>query len=318
GSNGKTTTVSILTEVLINFGYKVALGGNVGTPILSLLNSSYDFFVIELSSFQLEAISKLDLEIGVILNITDDHLDRHYSYENYLNIKKKIFKNSKCQIANISLMPFLNEYKGVSYFGEGTNCKYLENSTILLNNLEYNLKTDIRGKQFIYNAIIVLMIINKMDLDLKKAIEYISLFKPSKHRFSLVSRYKDASWIDDSKATNEGSAIAALDNFQKNDDIYLLLGGVSKGCNFLNLKKFLTKFINIKVYAFGESKLKFQDIFKDTILCNTLEEAVLKINNKVKKDSIILLAPGCSSFDQFMNYADRGNKFIEIIGKLNG
>lgn len=304
GTNGKTSTASIIYEILKKEGFDVRLAGNIGKPILKLKKGNKKtIYIIEISSFQLEIDTKLKPEIAVLLNISEDHLDRHSNMIEYRDIKSNIFKNQDKN--DYSIISIDDKYS--KYIAD----KNLKSKKILFT--KSDLPVDV-NLSYNFEAIEKVLEIFKIGKGVIK--KRIKEFKGLKHRMELV--YDDGSirFINDSKATNVSAANLAIHSFK---DIFWIGGGYSKNNDLskLNLSSSEIKGIFLIGSAASEIKKLSPSVKKPSIYKNLSDatKAAFKAAKKNKKGSI-LLSPGCSSHDQFRNYEDRGTIFIKIISSL--
>ena len=287
GTNGKTT-VSLLLEKFISLkGLSSKAIGNIGNPVLNFVDTHKDYFVIEVSSFHLDISDNLKSDLSILLNISEDHLDRHKSFENYKDIKNSIFNNSKISIGN---KDDENIKKGLTeYFNGDTNIDTtnLNAVKVVLDNIGINFSFE--------------------ELEKHK-------FKPE-HRMEIF--YKDKLnrvFINDSKATNCGATLAAINSLKGEKKIFLICGGQSKGADFSKLAEEIKKNC-YGVIIYGEDKNLIFDELSDfnKLTTDSFEEAISLCLKVSKPDSKVLFSPACASFDMFKNFEDRGNKFKELI-----
>ncbi len=288
GTNGKTSVVSLLQHVMKSLGLKVKSIGNNGFPVLNHIEEQVDYFVIEVSSFQIERTKSLSSLVSVLLNISPDHLDVHDSFEQYTKIKKRIFENS-----NFKIGP------------EGTG---LDLDFIMSEIIDHE----------IYNHEAVKSIL--LHLGLKKGCieEKILTFNPLPHRLEDISLNKHLTIINDSKSTNPHSLNAAINKY-KDEKIILILGGVKKNLSFRSLLEVLKKKTK-KVFVYGADREKISNEIEELnpIVLESMAQAVKEAINYSAKNDLVLFSPGCSSFDEFQNYEERGSKFKELINKYVG
>ena len=327
GSNGKTTVTSLIEHILKNLGKNVKAGGNIGFPILELLHKDYEYNVIELSSFQLEMLEKINCEVSLITNITPDHLDRHKSLDNYIKIKHKIFNNTKNIIINrcdknikkdeISFKYSFGENipKNENEFGiqkdNGVNSVLFGKKKIVSEN-----EVSLIGNHNLVNICSALAVIQALDLNINEASKYVKTFKCIEHRMENFFMKSNIRWINDSKATNIDSTISALNSLD--DNIILILGGKSKTNNYKRLNNVISKKVD-QVILIGESKkIMLEQITEDNnvVVVDTIENAVIRAKNfatELCKDSNIpvniILSPACASYDMFKSYEERGQLF---------
>ncbi len=331
GTNGKTTVVTLLYRICKSFGINVALGGNIGYPVLDIINKNVDLYILELSSFQLECVYSLKTFCSVILNITDDHMDRYpYGFHDYLFSKLNIYNNAYyCIVNNDYVFTYPLNYfeKNIITFGlrRSDYCIKKYNSDLYLNCLGFNLiklKDIFLNSYFNYiNFLAVISICDLLNISRDRVINYIVNFKGLPHRFSVVNNKNGVLWINDSKSTNIGSTLSALYNLSNvNGYIWLLLGGDGKSANFKDLLKPYLLFISnkLRICCYGKSKNTLYEMVPGiSKIFFTMHAAVYYISGLVKLGDVILLSPGCSSLDQFFNFKDRGNQFI-YLSKIYG
>ena len=336
GSNGKTTVTSIVEHILNMIGKKSKAGGNIGLPALELLYQNYEYYILELSSFQLEMTKKIKCESSVITNISPDHLDRHKTFDNYINIKHKIFENSKNIIINRSDNNIkknkynfkytfgvdipsdensfgINSLNGINYIYQGSEKILSEDDTQLI------------GYHNLINICSALAVIKSLGLNVKQSAESVKSFKILEHRMENFYNQNNIIWINDSKATNVESTISAVKSLKNN--IILLMGGRSKTDNYTELNKVM--FGKVKyLILFGECKnllSKKINSVENIIIAEDLKDAVSKakylssnFSEKSKNNINIILSPACSSYDSFASYEERGNFFKKCVLNSNG
>ena len=330
GTNGKTTTVSLITAILSK-EKNVLKSGNIGIPFSKIVlenklydTNDYDYCILELSSFQLEHCSGLKKEISAFLNISVDHMDRYSSFDEYFNTKLKIFENARHCLFNyddnilnkkvnnkkLDLFAFsLTEEKGNYFFDKNKICS--NDSSMTLNTDEISLK----GIHNISNIIVATEIASKVGIKKENICNAIKEFEGLEHRFECFHSINGIDFINDSKSTNIDSAIKAIQSISKK--IILILGGIAKEDDFSEILFFKKNILKIIVY--GESRHKIYDSLSSEIEIEKIEQFEDAINNAVGSavsSSVVLLSPACSSFDQFNNYEERGIKFKKIIERF--
>jgi UDP-N-acetylmuramoylalanine--D-glutamate ligase len=338
GTDGKSTTTKMIYQILKSKNENVFIGGNYGIPfseiILKVLKDKIQnpTVVLELSSFQIYSTKKFKPDVAVFLNFSEDHIDWHRKKKHYFLSKQKLFKNldeNSLAVLNYDdkVVRSIKTNAAKYFFSlhilpENLEGIYLRGNDILLrmNNKEKNLfKTDIlnlRGTHNIQNmlASILVGILNKIPVEkIKKSIEE---FKGLPHRLEFVGEINGITFYNDSKATTVQSVEKAVLSFDKN--VILISGGINKGGDFSKLNPILKEKVK-KVFLIGKDKEEIKNMIKGSTeveLTDTLEESIYKAFSKANKQDIILFSPGCSSFDMFKNYEDRGNSFKEIVNKL--
>ena len=330
GTNGKTTTVSLLTEILSK-EMNVLKSGNIGIPFSKIVleNKLYDkndidYCILELSSFQLEHCSSLKKEISVILNISADHMDRYNSIEEYFETKLKIFDNAKHCFFNYD-DKFLNKRivtgsKNISPFSitKDQGYFYYNSNKIFSNGQRFSFDTNsisIKGIHNISNIIAAAEIAHMVGISNDNIYQAVSKFKSLEHRFEHFSSYNGIDFINDSKSTNIDSAKRALESISKK--VILILGGIPKEDDFSEISLFKNNILKIIVY--GEASDKIYNSLSNDINVEKIEHfenAVHNAINSAVESSVVLLSPACASFDQFDNYKERGKKFKNIVERF--
>jgi UDP-N-acetylmuramoylalanine--D-glutamate ligase len=333
GSNGKTTTTTLVGEILSKSGKKTLVGGNIGTPVISLAGKSApdSSVVLEISSFQLESIEQFRPWIAAILNITPDHLDRHHTFEAYVSAKLRIFENQQADdfaVLNAddpvcvelkekiksTLLWFSRRQRvenGAFVAGDqivfrrnGQEQPVLERGDIQLKG-EHNLEN-------VLAAVAMTMVAGCKPEQVRQAIRE---FRAVEHRLELVASVNGVTFYNDSKATNVDATVKALESFPGN--IHIILGGKDKGSDYTVLNPLLRERVK-RVYLIGAAadKIASQVQGAELVRSNTLERAVRQAFEAAQPGDIVLLAPACASFDQFENYEQRGRIFKELVHSL--
>lgn len=321
GTNGKTTTVKLIEHVLNISGYKAKALGNVGEPLTSVVDyKKLDFVVCEVSSFQLEATYKFLPYIGVLLNIDSDHIDRHKSLDNYINLKTSMFKN--CGVENYAVInnqqQILNGLKNLKakQIVLNNHCK-VEDDYVCYNNEQLFKVSDLDCSTYLDNILAVVSVLKIIGLKNEEIVMGINTFKNLSHRLEFVDKVNGINFYNDSKATNPHATINACNKLNEFENITLLLGGKDKNLDFENLILKIPKNIT-KIVAFGEAKKKIAKATKnkiETYVESNLKSAVLKAV-KITKGGAILLSPACASFDEFSSYVERGDYFKNLVKEL--
>lgn len=331
GTNGKSTVVKMLEKIIQDANISVEIGGNIGVPVLNLLNNKSEkkLFILEISSFQLEHLYSLKSLASVVLNVTEDHMDRYPSGLNqYHNIKMNIYKNSQTCLVNLdyfiskNFKIFTNKQKIIS-FGENNhaqyNLSYINNFFWLRKKRKKILNTNkinLIGKHNYINSLVALAFSDLINIPHEISLKSISKFTGLPHRFQLIHKNNNISWINDSKSTNIGSTIQAINCIKTKGNIWLLLGGDGKSANFNYLIPFLQK-KNLIIYCYGKDKQIMYDLNPNiSIKKNNIKEAIKEIALQVKPGDIVLLSPSCASYDQFKNFEERGNNFTYLAKKF--
>jgi UDP-N-acetylmuramoylalanine--D-glutamate ligase len=338
GSNGKTTTTSLIYYLLKNAGLNVGLGGNIGKSYaLQVATEHFDYYVLEISSFQLDNVYDFRPDIAILMNITPDHLDRYdYNMENYVKAKFRITRNLRPEdcfifdkddditiehlnkiIVSAKMLPFTQN-------GEVEQGAFVKDDKFVVKYNEeecdvYLKELALGGKHNLYNSMAAALAAKAMDIDNKVIRESLQTFQPIEHRLEPVMSIKDVLYINDSKATNVDAAWYALESQTK--PVVWIVGGVDKGNDY----SVLTALVKEKVKAIvcmGLDNHKFHESFegivgKDNMVdVKSAEDAVKAASKFAKPGYVVLLSPCCSSFDLFHNMEERGEKFKQAVRNL--
>lgn len=334
GTNGKTTTVSIINFLLRNSERQVHLGGNIGIPVsnFALSSKNNDISVLEASSFQLEKICHFHTHIGAILNISPDHLNRHKTMRAYIRAKQNISKNqTKNDYLLINaddnlLMENIPKTRAkILFFStkrKVVGC-YVKRGCIYFNDNQHEEKLvslkniKLVGSHNVSNILCAVLAVY-LETNNKSLLQDIDNFQGVEHRIEYVKMVEGISFFNDSKATNISSTIVALQSFKSG--INLILGGSDKGYDFDELFAKIPK--NVKnIAVFGQTKQKIANSakkfnFKNIFICDTLKSATNLCFKLSKKGEVVLLSPACASFDQFKNFEERGAVFKKIVEEI--
>jgi len=334
GTNGKTTTTLLIGEMLKEDGRKVGVGGNVGEPLILFADGEgrWEVLVVEISSFQLEAIEDFRPQISVLLNITEDHLDRYPSYDDYIGAKMRIFANQNSgDLAVLNsddpiVMRFGERIKArkvlFSLKGKLDEGAFSNGRTISLrragNEEKYSLaKTPLKGVHNVENMMAALTAARIFGCS-KKAIQgALNRFKGLEHRLEFVRETGGVRFYNDSKGTNVGSVVKSLQSFS--EPVILIAGGKDKNGDLSPLEGLIRKRVK-HLILIGEAKERMNRELgglTDTVIAKSMEEAVLMARRKAKPGEVVLLSPACSSFDMFKDYKERGKIFKEAVFKIN-
>ena len=333
GTNGKTTTVSMLNSVFENVGLNCAACGNIGNPLTAEVENLgfEDYAVIEISSFQLETLSSLRPHIAVVTNITEDHLNRHYNMENYIFLKSKILRNlreSEYAVLNYdddTVRNFARNTKARAVYFSATariDGAYLENGGIYFNGEKYFDVEDMAlgGTHNVYNALACVAVAHILGLDKAKTAEAICGFKGVRHRVEIVRKVNGVTYVDDSKGTNVDATLKAA--AAMTEPTVILLGGKDKGYDYEPLFASLKSSKVIHAVLYGENRFKLLNAaikagFVSFSLCAEFETAVHLAQFVAKDGQSVLLSPARSSFDGFSNYEERGDAFRKLVEGIN-
>ena len=339
GSDGKTTTTSLINAILKHAGYNTFLGGNIGTPLFTRLNEMKpsDVVVLELSSFQLMGM-EVSPHIAVITNITPNHLNIHKDYQEYIDAKKNIFKYQEQD--DILVLNYDNEitkecakeaHGKVVFFSSKTK---LDNGYIVdedvIKKCEDKVRKHIlnvedvilRGEHNYQNIATAIAATSSM-VDIEKAIEAIKEFKPVEHRIEFVREIDGVKWYNDSASSSPSRTLSGINAFK--EDIILIAGGYDKNLDYTPLAKTIvnkTKALILigqtanKIFDAVKNELEVENKTLDITMCESLEETIQVAKKKAKTGEVVLFSPASASFDMFKNFADRGNKFKKLVNEL--
>ena len=343
GSNGKSTVTMLLAEMLKAAGRSALTGGNIGTPALELLRQpTPDFFVLELSSFQLENTHSLHAAAATILNISEDHMDRYAHIDQYIRAKAKILEHAAARVlnrndpasaplrkANPAALSFgLDRPAGDNDYGLMSTAegRFLCRGDVVLAPFE---GLAMQGEQNIANALAALALLQAAGVPVTPAvIDAMRTFRGLEHRCELVAEINRVKWINDSKGTNVGATVAAINGFD--GDIILIAGGIGKGADFSPLKKPVAERVRHTV-LFGRDADLIAEAIAGEVAAEVaadaapdieisraadLKQAVSIAAGRARAGQVVLFSPACASFDMFENYAQRGLAFKRLVAAL--
>jgi UDP-N-acetylmuramoylalanine--D-glutamate ligase len=330
GTNGKTTTTTLIYEFLKKSSKRVFLMGNIGYPACSFVHQlkDKDIAVMEVSDHQLCNVLDFKTNISVLTNLSEAHLDFHGSYEIYKNMKKRIFNHhtkSDIAILNLDDKEVLDLTKNIEstkkYFSSSSvnksGCSIIDGYICFMNDKIIALdEVKIKGKHNYENVMSAIAVVKELGVDNSVLVDVLKTFGGVAHRMEYVKTINNIEFYNDSKATNITSTQTALASFIK--PTILLLGGLDRGHSFAELKDYLS---NVKlIVAYGEVKIRINNFaIECNIPCkvvNTLEEATEVAYISSSEGYVILLSPACASWDQFKDFEVRGDMFKEYISKL--
>lgn len=330
GSNGKSTVVTLLAQMIEDAGFTVGLGGNIGTPALELLASEpRDYYVLELSSFQLESTVSLNAAAGVVLNVTEDHMDRYDDMQAYADSKAAIYRGTGCQIINcddvrVNNMRIqaraLQTFSGQSseadwYIARDNDDVYLMHRAERLMNID---ALKIKGHHNHLNALACLALGHSIALPFRSMIRTLSEFRGLPHRCEWVSHFGGIEWINDSKGTNVGASCAAIESLASDNNIILIAGGDGKGSDFSPLRESAQGRVKALV-TIGRDGPAIASVLGGLVEHHTaldMLSAVQIANQIARAGDLVLLSPACASLDMFRNYEERGQQFIDAVKSL--
>ena len=336
GSNGKTTTTSLIYHLLKQAGLNVGLGGNIGKSYAyQVATESYDIYVLELSSFQLDNVYDFKADIAVITNITPDHLDRYgYNMENYVKAKFRITRNmdkddcfifcsdDEITINHLNKIVVKAQQLPFTQKGEVAQGAFIKDEKIVVRYKEQECDMFIQelalgGKHNLYNSMAAAIAAKAMDIDNEAIREGFATFQPVEHRLEKVLSIKDVLYINDSKATNVDAAWYALECQTR--PVVWIVGGTDKGNDYSSLVPLAQEKVKA-IICMGLDNQKIHDAFKNVVPCmydvTSAQDAVQTAHKIAQEGDVVLLSPCCASFDLFKNYEDRGRQFKEAVRNL--
>jgi UDP-N-acetylmuramoylalanine--D-glutamate ligase len=327
GSNGKSTVTTMLGKMAEACGLSAGVGGNLGTPMLDLLDERHQLYIIELSSFQLELVTDTRGAIAGLLNISPDHMDRYAGLQQYHAAKHRIFLGASTVINNRQdplTNPLLST--SVKQGSFGLNKPDLGSFGLLeedgqqwlacgLEPLMLVADVAIKGTHNTANALAALALGQAAGLDMTAMLETLKTYKGLPHRCEHVATINNVMYVDDSKGTNIGATIAALNGFGDNANLILIAGGQGKEQNFAQLQKPVKQFVKL-VALFGEDASQIASALENSVQVeqfDSLEDAVSKATASAESGDIVLFSPACASFDMFSGFEERGRCFQSAV-----
>lgn len=332
GSNGKSTVTTLVRDMLVNAGINAVAAGNIGDPVLDQLAGNGDVYVLELSSFQLECLEKVPAKAVTILNISKDHMDRYTDFTAYVAAKQRIFNGAEKVVYNrhdsLTMAGDKAEGQMLSY---GLDAPAGESFGVLEEQGEQWLAfaerkllrvADMRmaGKHNRLNAMAAMALCHCLAVDFAPMVETLKTFAGLKHRCQWLACYQGVNFYNDSKATNEGAAIAAIESLAESTaNIVLIAGGQAKGCDFSQLAETAERYVRHAVLIGEDAELMQSALVGvSSEKAGDLEQAVAMAFEKAEPAGVVLLAPACASFDMFEGYQQRGDCYIQAVEKLAG
>lgn len=337
GSNAKSTVTTLVGEMAKQAGVVVGVGGNIGTPALELLGiDNLELVVLELSSFQLEHVTALGADVATILNLSADHLDRHGDMQSYLAQKLRIFDHAKqaviclddIALADACRAVLTDATKTITTSGQIGQCCHADFCLTQKDEMIYLCHQGsallgfdellIKGKHNLLNALSALALGQAVGLPMPKMLAALKAFKGLPHRCEFVAQVGHQAYFNDSKGTNIGSTIAAIDGLGAvygERSLALIVGGQGKGQDFSELAPFLGTFAD-RVYLIGEDALRIGSELSGVLGERLVQAGTMQVALELASQSkakAVLLSPACASFDQFKGYADRGEQFVQWV-----
>ena len=334
GTNGKSTTTALLGEMIQQSGQETFIGGNLGTPLIDAVGTASAVAVAEISSFQLEWVEQFRPQIGVFLNLSEDHLDRHGSFEQYGRTKRRLFAqqrqsdwvvmnrdDARVQVLCHGLPGRLFSFGWTPVTGDKSEGTWVEAETLVLRHAGREMRyaiddIQLRGRHNIANVMAAVSAATLWGVPPTVIQAVLASFTGLPHRLELVAEKNGVAYINDSKGTNIDAVVQSLNSFS--EPVILLAGGVEKGGDYRPLREVVQTKVK-KLILFGQAQRSLcaalgQDT--ETLLVDALDEAVQAAHRGARAGDIVLLSPACASFDQFQNYAHRGEAFRSYVAAL--
>ena len=328
GTNGKSTVTALTGHLLDGGGRLVRVGGNLGEPALKLLDENADLYVLELSSFQLERLAPVPFAAATILNVSEDHLDRYSDFDAYKAAKRRIYQRARRIVFNRD-DPATNPPSGADAVSVGLDEPGAAEWGITTGRGERMLRgggrdlcpvaaLPLAGAHNCFNALAALALCDAMDVDPASVVDRLGGFPGLAHRCVRVATSEGVAFVNDSKATNVGACIAALDGLGQARNIVLIAGGDTKGANFAPLKEAVARHVK-RVVLLGVDTAELHDALAGVSpieATGCMREAVDMARSAAEAGDIVLLSPACASFDLFDNFEHRGRQFEACVREL--
>ncbi len=336
GTNGKSTVTTLVGEMAKAAGLTVAVAGNIGLPVLDILDVGvpYALWVLELSSFQLDLTHSLAPIAATILNITPDHLDRHHTLQAYIESKQRVYQRAKILLYNredgqtFPAVAQSEQAQVISYgldapLAGGWGLITVDNTSYLAHGQERLLRVDalrIKGRHNWMNALAACALADSVGIAPRFMIEVLERFAGLPHRSQWVRTIDSVDWVNDSKGTNVGATMSAISGLggSMQGKIVLIAGGQGKGADFSELRKPIADFVRC-VVLIGVDADKMEDALSDVVQvlrAPSLDAAVQMAKSEAKSGDVVLLSPACASLDMFRDFNHRGDDFIAAVNAL--
>jgi UDP-N-acetylmuramoylalanine--D-glutamate ligase len=324
GSNGKSTVTTLVGEMIRRDDKAVAVGGNIGTAALDLLEQNPDFYVLELSSYQLETTTSLQPRVAALLNLCEDHLDRYAGYPEYIQVKLSIYDNASVCVSNLDDEVTLHDARDISFSlnpDSDAEFRLLENNGhwlahrdecwIDVNDIKLN------GRHNWANCLAAMAIAHSVGISRKAIVTAMEEFAGIPHRGQWVAEIDGVEWINDSKATNIGAAQASIEGRER--PVILIAGGQSKGADMALMSETIRKKVKWALLL-GEDASLLQQAWQDATRIERvrdMQEAVQRAHEVARSGDCVLLAPACASFDMYPKFEARGDDFMQRVKELS-
>jgi len=323
GSNGKSTVTTLVGEMIRRDRRPVAVGGNLGTPALDLLEQGAEYYVLELSSYQLETTSSLRPRVAALLNVSEDHLDRYPSFSDYVDAKRRIFNNAEICVTNLDDELTHHDARDVRFSLDprsSAEFRLLDDGALwLAHDDEPWLPVDrlgISGRHNWANALAAMAIAHRLEISREAIVGALQDFRGIAHRSQWVAEIDGVEWINDSKATNVGAALASIEG--RDRPVILIAGGQSKGADMSVMFDILQQKVK-RVLLLGEDAERLQQAWQGATeieRVDSMRSAVRRASRVAERGDCVLLAPACASFDMYPKFEARGDDFVACVREL--
>ena len=322
GTNGKSTVTTLVGRLLAADGRNAGVGGNLGRPALNLLAEERDVYVLELSSFQLERLTRPALAVAAVLNVSADHMDRHTDLDAYAACKRRIYDGAGRAVFNAD-DPRTTPPGDLGAIGvNGDSDWRLDGDALVLNGRSSpTAEFALQGRHNHFNILAAAAIAHQAGVDVAHRLNALTTFAGLPHRGQRIAAIDSVAYIDDSKATNVGACLAALEGFGNGArNIVLIAGGDAKGASFASLKDAVARHVSQLVLLGRDADLLATALGEETRICRarTMRDAVRLARAAAHSGDIVLLAPACASFDMYANFEERGDAFAAQVRALSG
>jgi UDP-N-acetylmuramoylalanine--D-glutamate ligase len=328
GSNGKSTVTTLLAQCINECGLKALAIGNIGAPVLDHVEDKVDYYVIELSSFQLALLDQISCHTAVVLNLSPDHLDRHDGFDDYCKSKIKLYENAHNRVINVDDENVMKVQSlasnAVTVSSESSDAKYYcgAQNNLIVDGEVLLQASDLMliGRHNCFNILVVLAFCDILSLPRAKVLVALKNFRGLDFRCECIAKHNAIAWINDSKATNVAASMSAIMSVLEMNpkQLVLIMGGQAKGQDFSNFALLKNSLIT-DVLLIGEAAEQLSEAFAQVATvtrCEDLVEAVALAHAAIKEGGVILFSPACASFDMFDNYLHRGMVFNDVIKEI--
>jgi len=323
GSNGKSTVTALVGEMISHDHKAVAVGGNIGTAALDLLELDADFYVLELSSYQLETTTSLRPRVAALLNLCEDHLDRYPGYAEYIQAKLRVYDNARLCVSNFDDEVTRHDSRDISFsLNLETDAEFRlleDNGTWLAHRDEPWLKVDeirLSGRHNWANCLAAMAIAHSVGISRSAIVSAMRQFTGMPHRSQWIAEIDGVEWINDSKATNTGAAQASIEGRER--PLILIAGGQSKGADMTVIFATIKQQVKL-VLLLGEDASRLQQAWQGATRIERvrdMQQAVQRAHEVARSGDCVLLAPACASFDMYPNFEARGDHFARLVKEL--